>query len=183
MDIIFLKTLNEKNVRFSEDEILQLKKMLELQESNFYAADEQLFDSLIKIFAKAYWDSDTRLEQSSLLIFLQKLPFEQKQKIIGKLINNCMFLQAYVVFAQTLMTSLPAPLQKEIQIYPNKVSKDGIGTQISQAEFDYRNRNGLKCHIDNGKYYRPMTYQDIDNYYIMLQMVMTSERETFFYID
>lgn len=182
MNIIALNLWSEKKSQFSADEILDLWMLLEYQKSDFYTADKQILDSLIKVFAMAYWDSDTTLNPELLLSLFKELYPKQQQIVIEALINNCLLLPAYIGFANDLMVSLPADLQKEVKIYPQQQYEDGTGAHISSAEFNYRQRMGLGCEVCNGIYYRPITHLDYDNFYTSLQIAMLSGKETYLFI-
>lgn len=179
MSIAVLDNLAGKTTRFSSDEILELWELMEYQKKDFQTADAQTLYRLIKIFAKAYWDSDIVLEQDLLLNLLEEMSDTQKKEAVIGLIDNSMLLSSYVGFALTLMMKLPVNLQKKIKIYPHKVFEEKIGTPISREEFDYRNRCGLVCRIYNGRYYRAITSLDIENFYNLLQVCMLSDSPAF----
>ncbi len=121
---------------------------------------------LLEVFSSRYWDlndlqSGCYEEVSNLF---KNSPKETKMALIPELMKNSIICNDMVFLAQDLMFELSSNEQMSLDVKPGEWTTDYERTTISKAEFDYRQKNGLKCWIEteNGTslFCRPQSDED-----------------------
>jgi hypothetical protein len=179
---ISLEQLGAKQNRFTEDECYQLWQMLEYQSYDLRQTDIVTLTKLVELFGKAYWDSDTAIDESVFLTFLKELSEEKIKDMIPLLVTNSNIYPTYMKWAAMLMSSLPETAQKQVHVHPHKLADEAIGTFISKAEFDYRTRKGLDCFLYDNKYCRKIVIDDLQCFYISMEIALETGQASYIYI-
>ena len=180
---IILSRLAEKTVRFDAHDCQQIKEILCSSTQDKQIADEGTLIGLLKVFAKAYWDSDETMDKKLLFHFLKDMKHLSQMAIITALHDEAKNFPIYVTIAKELALGLSQAEQENLEFYPVKIADEKIGTFISKDEYAYLQRHDKKCFISNNQYCRPIKLSDLQCFYDSLEIAQKTGKPIYFYLS
>lgn len=158
-----------------------LAKLGETLENTFYPK------MWLEKFCLECWNFEEK-ERKDCFAALSKafnqMPNVEKAEIIILLINQSKVYPKFCFLAKELFDSLSVAEQKRLTIPMIYWTRDDKETHITQAEYQWRLKHYKPCwRNENGNYMRPINWRlDLKCFEAVIQMMMSSESETLFYL-
>lgn len=154
--------------------------------TDVYKLSEDNAKQLIDWFVDICWQLENLQNEcfSRLVDIVLKMPEETRFVLVPYLIERSLYYSQFVFLAKRLFSDFSPFKQRQMKIEIITWTRSDDYTRISQNEYNWRIKQGLPCWaLGKNRYGRPMTTLDLECFYVSMELVYATGKETNIYIS